>query len=172
MSWENKLISLEELTKWSTHVRELALIPQEWSGRRIVATNGCFDIIHAAHVGLLKQARALGTHLIVGLNSDDSVTALKGPSRPINNQEDRAFVLSEFESVFRICIFDDKTADRFLEACKPDIYMKGGDYTLDSLNEKERKVLDDYKSQILFCPMVEGVSTTKALEKLNKKIKK
>ena len=163
MSWENKLISLETLEVY----RRMRI------GRtNIVATNGCFDVIHAGHVGLLREAKKAGDILVVGLNGDNSASLLKGENRPINNEKDRASVLAEFESVDYICIFPHITAEGFLTACRPDVYIKGGDYTLDSLNKKEKKVLDDYKSQILFYPMVAGVSTTKTLQKLNKKINK
>jgi rfaE bifunctional protein nucleotidyltransferase chain/domain len=96
----------------------------------IVATNGCFDILHAGHVQYLQEAKSLGDKLVVGLNSDKSVKKLKGKARPFNNQKNREIVLSALECVDEVIIFDSINCSSFLEQVKPDIYVKGGDYKL------------------------------------------
>src|SRR5579884_3042660 len=103
------------------------------AGKRIVATNGCFDIIHVGHTRYLEEARKLGDILIVGINSDDSVRQLKGSSRPINNEADRAEVLASLRCVDFVTIFGEPTADKFLQTVRPAVYAKGGDYTTDNL---------------------------------------
>ena len=137
--------------------------------QRLVVTNGCFDIIHSGHVSYLSRARDLGDKLLVGLNSDESVRRLKGDGRPINSAEDRALVLSAFSFVDYVCIFKEKRATDFLRAAKPDIYVKAGDYDLESLYEPERRELGICGSEIVFLPFVEGKSTTNIMEKLNGK---
>src|SRR5215471_6900062 len=99
------------------------------SGRKLVVTNGCFDLLHAGHVTYLETARSQGDALLIGLNGDDSVRQLKGPDRPLNPESDRAGVLAALASVDGICIFAERTATRFLAAAQPDVYVKGGDYT-------------------------------------------
>lgn len=129
-------------------------------GLRLVATNGCFDLLHAGHVTYLEQARSLGDALLIGLNSDASVRALKGPKRPINNQNDRALVIAALESVEGVCVFEDVRAATFLERARPDIYVKGGDYTLETLNAEERRAVENSGGRIVLVPLVKGVSTT------------
>src|SRR6058998_159591 len=104
-------------------------------GRRIVFTNGCFDILHRGHITYLNRAKALGDVLIVGVNSDDSIHRLKGPGRPINTLEDRAQVLAALSSVDHIVAFDADTPIELIRAIRPDIFVKGGDYTRDRLPE-------------------------------------
>lgn len=103
----------------------------------IVLTNGCFDILHVGHVTYLQQARALGDKLIVGLNSDASVRALKGPSRPINTEADRAAVLRALACVDEVVVFDELTPDRLIKDIRPDVYVKGGDYDERTLPERD-----------------------------------
>ncbi|MFM8441532.1 MAG: adenylyltransferase/cytidyltransferase family protein, partial [Acidobacteriota bacterium] len=100
---------------------------------RRVFTNGCFDILHAGHVDFLKRARALGDRLVVGLNSDRSVAALKGPSRPINSEESRKAVLEALEAVDEVLVFDEETPQSLIEAIKPAVLVKGGDWDLDRI---------------------------------------
>jgi rfaE bifunctional protein nucleotidyltransferase chain/domain len=147
---------------------ELARLRDEMdvSGERLVFTNGCFDLLHAGHVRYLRQARALGDALAVGLNSDRSVRELKGPDRPLNPQDDRAEVLSALGCVDYVVIFDGKRATEVLRAVRPHIYAKGGDYTPDSLDAGEKRVLDDTGAEIRILPLVPGRSTTAMLEKL------
>jgi D-glycero-beta-D-manno-heptose 1-phosphate adenylyltransferase len=158
MSWRDKLVSWEELPRWRAAVRA--------TGKRLVVTNGCFDLLHIGHVTYLETARQQGDALLVGLNGDDSVRQLKGADRPINAQEDRAAVLAALESVNAVCIFAEKTATRFLAAAQPDVYVKGGDYTLASLNQDERRAVEAPGGKILLIPFVPGKSTTALLEKI------
>ena len=132
-------------------------------GKKVVLTNGCFDILHAGHVRYLAGAKALGDCLIVGLNSDASVSLLKGPSRPINSQEDRAEVLLGLAAVDYVVIFEEQTAEELVRTIEPDIYAKGGDYTLDNL--PEARIVETYGGQIAFIPLVEGRSTTNIIRK-------
>lgn len=129
-------------------------------GKRLVFTNGCFDLLHVGHVRYLQGARALGDALAVGLNADASVRALKGPSRPLNSAEDRAEVLSALACVDYVVIFDEPRATRLLAEVRPHVYVKGGDYTLETLNPEERTVLEGIGAAIEFVPMVPGRSTT------------
>src|SRR5205807_3262066 len=100
------------------------------SGQRLVVTNGWFELLHAGHVTYLEAARNQGDALLLGLNGDDSVRQLKGPDRPVNEEAERAKVMAALESVSAVCIFAERSANRFLAAAQPDIYVKGGDYTL------------------------------------------
>lgn len=135
-------------------------------GRRLVFTNGCFDLLHAGHVRYLRQARALGDALAVGLNSDRSVRELKGDGRPLNTQDDRAEVLAALGSVDYVVIFDGKRATEVILAVRPHIYAKGGDYTPESLDAGERDALSRSGAEIRILPLVPGRSTTGTLEKV------
>ncbi|MFZ4482854.1 MAG: adenylyltransferase/cytidyltransferase family protein [Chthoniobacterales bacterium] len=135
-------------------------------GRRLVVTNGCFDLLHAGHVRYLQQARALGDALAVGLNGDHSVRELKGPERPVNSQDDRAEVLAALGCVDFVSIFEGKRATTFLRAVRPHLYAKGGDYTPDSLDPEERAVLAEAGSEVRILPLVPGRSTSAVLEKM------
>ena len=137
------------------------------SGKRIVFTNGCFDLLHVGHVRYLAAARALGDHLVVGLNGDESVGALKGAGRPINNERDRAEVLAALESVDSVVVFPEVRATRLLEMIRPNVYVKGGDYSPDSLNAEERGALDKIGAEIRILPFESGYSTSALIEKLN-----
>lgn len=134
------------------------------ANKKIVLTNGCFDILHIGHAEYLKEAKKLGDFLFVGINSDSSVKKLKGESRPINNEKDRAKLLSYLEFIDYAIIFEEKTADNIIDLIKPDIYVKGGDYTKESLPEYQ--TLLKYNSEIAFVNFVNGYSTTKILEKI------
>jgi rfaE bifunctional protein nucleotidyltransferase chain/domain len=129
-------------------------------------TNGCFDLLHAGHVSYLEAARNQGDALLVGLNSDDAVRALKGSDRPINNQDDRAAVLAALESVSAVCIFPESRATRFLTSAQPDIYVKGGDYTLATLNQEERSAVESSSGRIVFIPFLPGKSTTALVQRI------
>ena len=128
-------------------------------GRKIVFTNGCFDILHAGHVRYLKQARRLGDVLIVGLNSDRSVSAIK-PGRPINSEKNRAEVLSSLASVDYVVVFSEKTPYNLIKAVKPDVLVKGGDW------KKEDIIGSDIAKETYSLPFVKGISTTKIIEKI------
>lgn len=133
-------------------------------GKRIVFTNGCFDIIHAGHVRYLTTAKNFGDVLIVGLNTDESVRRLKGATRPINNQNDRAEVLLGLRAVDHVILFGEETAEILISEVKPDVYVKGGDYTLETL--PEAVIVQSYGGRVEFVDMVAGRSTTSVIEKI------
>lgn len=146
----------------------LSSIHEELPACRIVVTNGCLDVIHAGHVKYLSEAKNLGDILLVGINSDFGVRVLKGDNRPINTERDRAEVLASMEMVDLVYIFNDTCAADFLELAKPDIYVKGGDYTLETLNPAEREVLERIGSKIVFIPLLAGRSTTKIIDRMRR----
>ena len=135
-------------------------------GKTVVWTNGCFDILHVGHITYLLKAARLGDVLVVGLNSDASVRENKGPNRPVVSEGDRAVVLSALECVGYVTIFGDKTPMRLLETLKPDVYAKGGDYTLDTIVQEERRLVEGYGGKIAIIPGVEGQSTTAIIQKI------
>ena len=135
--------------------------------KKIVFTNGCFDILHAGHVRYLSAAKEFGDILIVGLNNDSSVKMLKGENRPINPENDRAEVLLGLKAVDHVVLFGEKTAESLISEVKPDIYVKGGDYTLETL--PEAKIVQSYGGRVEFIPMVEGRSTTNVIKKISTK---
>jgi len=149
-------------------MKELAARAKEFraAGKRLVATNGCFDLLHVGHVRYLQAARALGDALAIGVNGDQSARELKGPGRPLNNERDRAEVLAALEDVDLVVIFPELRATRFIEAVAPAIYVKGGDYTLETLNIEERGALQKVGADIRIIPFEKGYSTTRLLEKL------
>jgi len=138
------------------------------TGKKLVVTNGCFDILHLGHVTYLENARHFGDALLVGINSDAATRQLKGAGRPVNSENDRTAVLAALESVNGVCIFADTTATKFLAAAQPDIYVKGGDYTLDTLNQDERRAVESAGGKIVLVPFVPGKSTTSLLEKISR----
>ncbi len=138
------------------------------SGKKLVVTNGCFDILHLGHVTYLENARKHGDALLVGVNGDAGVQELKGPTRPVNSETDRASVLAALESISGVCIFPGKTATDFLTAAQPDIYVKGGDYSLETLNPDERRAVMAAAAKIVFIPFVPGKSTSGLLEKISR----
>ena len=132
-------------------------------GKKIVFTNGCFDILHVGHVRYLNEAKALGDNLILGLNSDSSVKSLKGSDRPINNESDRAEVLSALKAIDYVVIFDEKTAENIVGEVKPDIYAKGGDYSIDTL--PEAKIVAEHGGKTVLLQLVDGKSSTNIINK-------
>ena len=135
-------------------------------GRRLVLTNGCYDLLHPGHIVHLQQARDLGEALFVALNSDRSVRELKGPTRPVYNELQRALALSALECVDVVLVFDDLSPLAVMEALRPEVYVKGGDYTLDTLNQQERALLESFGAEIRILPLVEDFSTTNLIKKL------
>ncbi len=135
--------------------------------KTLVVTNGCFDLLHLGHVTYLEVARNLGEALLVGMNSDAGVRGLKGPDRPVNNEDDRAEVLAALESLDGVCLFSERTATRFLSVAQPDVYVKGGDYTVETLNQEERQVVERTGGKIVIIPFVPGKSTTALLKKIS-----
>jgi len=134
------------------------------AGKTVVFTNGCFDILHAGHVRYLAGARALGDCLIVGLNSDQSVRDLKGPARPINNEDDRAEILAALVPVDYVVIFEERTAENLVTEIEPDIYVKGGDYSVDQL--PEAKIVQQYGGRTVLIPEVPGRSSSNVIRKI------
>ena len=159
MNFRDKIIAWDKLPEWRAAVRA--------SGRKLVVTNGCFDILHLGHVTCLEKARNCGDALLVGINGDAATQQLKGPGRPVNAEADRAAVLAALASVDGVCIFADQTATKFLSAAEPDIYVKGGDYTLDTLNQDERRAVEQAGGKIVIIPFVPGKSTTALLKKIS-----
>ena len=136
------------------------------NGRKLVFTNGCFDLLHLGHVRYLDTARALGDALLVAINGDESVRALKGEGRPLNRAEDRAEVIAALESVDHVVIFPEVRATQLLAIVRPAIYVKGGDYTKDSLHAEERAALDQIGAEIRILPFAAGHSTSLLLERI------
>ncbi len=128
------------------------------AGQRVVFTNGVFDILHAGHVTYLEEARALGDVLVVGLNTDASVRRLKGPERPINTEADRACVLAALRAVGHVILFGDDTPIDVITALMPDVLVKGGDYTRDTIVGAD--VVEAHGGVVCTIPLVEGRSTT------------
>jgi len=135
-------------------------------GRKVVWTNGCFDILHLGHAKYLKKAKEFGDVLIVGLNSDDSIKKIKGPNRPINNENDRAVLLSMLKPVDYVLIFSEQDCCTQLKELRPDFYVKGGDYTIETINQKERKIIESYGGKVKLVPIVNGKSTTLTIDKI------
>ena len=158
MAFADKLIPLAHLPAWRTEQRRL--------GRRVVATNGCFDLLHLGHATYLEAARAQGDLLLVGVNSDVSVRALKGPSRPVHPESDRALLIAALACVDAVTVFPETSALEFLRQAQPDIWAKGADYTLETLNQEERRAVESLGGRIAFLTLVPGRSTTGTLQKL------
>ncbi len=137
-------------------------------GKRVVLTNGCFDLLHTGHVYYLRKAAALGDALFIALNGDASVVALKGPTRPVQNAQERAYLLGALDFVDTLLVFDTPRLTAEIEALQPDIYAKAGDYTLDTLNPEERGALEKVGADIQFLPFLEGYSTTSLIAKIAK----
>lgn len=160
VDFREKIIPGENLTSWRAQ--------QQAAGRKVVVTNGCFDLLHLGHVTYLDSARKLGDVLLVGLNSDASVRELKGADRPINNAADRAEVLAALQSVDAVCVFEERSAGNFLAAARPDIYVKGGDYSVETMNQQERTIVEQSGGKIRILPIVPGKSTTALVAKIAK----
>jgi rfaE bifunctional protein nucleotidyltransferase chain/domain len=158
VNFRHKIIPLEKLAEWRKALRI--------SGKKLVVTNGCFDLLHLGHVTYLEAGRNLGDLLLVGLNGDKSVRQLKGEGRPLNCEADRAGVLAALESVDAVCIFNEPTASQFLSIAQPDIYLKGGDYTLETINQEERRLVEKAGGHVEIMPVVAGRSTTGLLKKI------
>lgn len=158
MNFREKIIAGSELPGWREKLRQ--------QGRKLVVTNGCFDLLHVGHVTYLEAARNQGDALLIGVNSDAAVRELKGPTRPVNGEADRLAVLAALQSVDGVCLFTDKRATRFLEQAQPDVYVKGGDYTLETLDPDERRVVERAGGKIVIIPFVPNKSTTSTLQKI------
>ena len=155
-----KIVRLEELSDRCEKLRS--------AGKKIVATNGCFDLLHVGHVRYLQAARALGDLLVVGLNGDRSVHELKGAGRPITTQRDRAEILAALAFVDLVTVFPDLRAAKFLAAVRPAVYVKGGDYTPGTLDEEELAILKEIEAAIRLIPFEIGYSTSGLIEQICK----
>jgi rfaE bifunctional protein nucleotidyltransferase chain/domain len=132
--------------------------------RKIVFTNGCFDILHHGHLDLLARAADFGNVLVVGLNTDNSVQRLKGKERPITNEQDRAFQIASLLCVDAVCLFDEDTPEALIKAIKPDVLVKGGDYTIDKIVGAD--FVQSYGGSVEIIPFVTGYSTTGLIDRI------
>jgi len=153
-----KIVHFEELSSRCEKLRS--------AGKKIVATNGCFDLLHVGHVRYWQAARALGDLLIVGLNGDRSVHELKGAGRPIATENDRAEILAAMACVDLVTIFPEIRATTFLAAVRPAVYVKGGDYTPQTLDEEELTILKKIEAEIRLIPFETGYSTSGLIEQI------
>lgn len=159
MNLENpKLFTLEQAVSARERLRA--------AGRKVVLTNGVFDLLHTGHLFYLQQARALGDALFIALNSDASVKVLKGPLRPVMNEEQRAYALAALTCIDGIVIFREPRLTTEIQALRPDVYCKAGDYTLEKLNPQERAALEAVGARIEFMPFLPGFSTTNLIAKI------
>jgi rfaE bifunctional protein nucleotidyltransferase chain/domain len=156
--FSGKILTLEEVAAYRAELRR--------AGRKVVATNGCFDLLHTGHLRYLTEARAFGDFLWVGLNGDASVGELKGPGRPLVPEADRAELLAAWRVVDAVTIFPEVRATAFLRVVEPDVYVKGGDYTAESLNPEEGEALRACGAKIEIVQLVPGRSTSKLVEKM------
>ena len=155
-----KIVGFEDLADRCEKLRD--------AGKKLVATNGCFDLLHVGHVRYLQAARALGDLLAVGLTGDRSVRELKGKGRPIVSEHDRAEILAALQCVDLVAIFPETRATQFIAASHPAVYVKGGDYSSETLNEEERALLKDIGAEIRIIPFEAGYSTSRLLEQICK----
>ncbi len=154
MKAKSKILGPRQLKKWVETQRK--------AGKKIVFTNGCFDILHAGHVSVLEFSRSKGDVLVVGLNSDASVKRLKGPTRPVNCQADRALVLAGLESVSAVCIFEEDTPYQLIKLVRPDVLVKGGDYKPSEIVGRE------FAKKVVRFALLKGRSTTNIIKKISK----
>ena len=156
MTTNGKILSLEGATEARARLRQ--------EGKRLVFTNGCFDLLHVGHVRYLKQARALGDALLVAINSDRAVRELKGQGRPVMGEAERAEVLAALEAVSYVTVFDELSPRRLIARLLPDVLVKGGDYALDEIHGREE--VERAGGRVLSLPFVEGASTTGIIERV------
>jgi rfaE bifunctional protein nucleotidyltransferase chain/domain len=155
-----KIVSIDELRAERARLRA--------AGKRLVLTNGCFDILHVGHVRYLASARRLGDALLVAVNSDRSVRELKGAGRPIMNEEERAELLAALGAVDYVTVFDDISPRALISEVLPDVLVKGGDYQLEEIHGREE--VEAAGGQVLSLPFIEGASTTSIVEKIRKAV--
>ena len=155
---ESKLMSLEQAMDWRGALRA--------SGRTLVVTNGCFDLIHRGHVEYLARAREHGDALLVAINSDASVAAIKGPGRPVIAEVDRAYLIASLEAVDAVVVFSTPKATDLLRALLADVYVKGGDYTIDKV--VGRNTVEENGGQVIIIPLSKGYSTTDLIDRIKR----
>ena len=155
-----KIVELEQVSRYCEKLRA--------AGKKLVATNGCFDLLHVGHVRYLQAARALGDFLAVGLNGDSSVRELKGSGRPVTTESDRAELLAALQCIDLVTVFPELRATQFIAAVRPAIYVKGGDYSSETLNEEERALLKEIGTEVRLIPFEKGYSTSRLIEQICK----
>lgn len=160
MNFREKILSHDSLEGWRRRLHD--------RGDVVVATNGCFDLLHIGHVEYLESARRLGDVLVVGVNGDASVRTLKGRDRPIFPEADRAAMVAALASVDAVAIFYETDALQFLKAARPSIYVKGGDYCLDTINQTERQWVETHGGRIVILAEVPGISTRRIIRQLHR----
>jgi len=156
----SKVVSLEEAVERARRWRA--------DGKAVAYTNGCFDLLHTGHVRTLEAAKREGGVLVVGINGDQSARQLKGPGRPVMGEEDRAEVVGALECVDLVVVFQELSSMRVLEALRPDVWVKGGDYELGSVNQEERAYVESYGGRVALGERVAGASTTELVERLKR----
>ena len=154
----DKIMTLEQAVEWRKSLKQ--------NNIKLAVTNGCFDLLHRGHVDYLDKARRTADALLVLVNSDASVRALKGPTRPVNDEYARCFVLAGLAAVDAVVVFDSQRCTGELAAIAPDVYAKGGDYTVETLDPGERAALQACGSAFEFIPFVDGFSTTNTIKKM------
>jgi D-beta-D-heptose 7-phosphate kinase/D-beta-D-heptose 1-phosphate adenosyltransferase len=152
--WQDDLTVQRHCNQWRT------------LGRKIVFTNGCFDILHHGHLDLLAKAADQGNVLIVGVNTDDSVKRLKGEERPVNHEQDRLFQLASLLCIDAVVLFDEDTPQRLIELVQPDVLVKGGDYTIDTIVGAQQVLADGGRVEVV--PFVDGYSTSALISRIKK----
>jgi len=166
-AWKGRRVAMLENPKLKSLAEAVqARAALRAAGRRVVLTNGVFDLLHTGHLYYLQQARALGDALFIALNSDASVKALKGPLRPVQTEEQRAYALGALACVDAVVIFREPRLTEEIRALRPDVYCKAGDYTLEKLNAEERAVLQELGVRIEFLPFLPGFSTTQLIARI------
>ncbi len=154
----SKNLAAESLEAWAEKIRQKRI--------KLVLTNGCFDLLHVGHVRYLGSARSLGDALLVAINSDASVRALKGAQRPVNSQDDRAEVIAALQCVDHVIIFDSLRVTQIIRTVQPAVYAKGGDYALETLDPEEVAALREVGTEICLLPQVPDRSTSKLIGRL------
>ena len=154
---DSKIKTISEAKIWRAQL--------EKNNLKLAFTNGCFDILHRGHVEYLYNARLQGDKLVIALNSDVSVQSLKGPGRPINSEYDRALIIASLFFVDAVVIFNNTRCNKIISELSPDIYVKGGDYNVDNIDESEKKALLEAGSKMAFISLTEGYSTTSVIKK-------
>ncbi|MCJ8331393.1 MAG: adenylyltransferase/cytidyltransferase family protein [Lentisphaeria bacterium] len=154
----NKIYSIEDVIEWRQKIRD--------KGETLVMTNGCFDLIHPGHVHYMTNASAMGDHFLVAVNGDQSLENVKGSGRPIIDEAGRTFLIASLTPVSAVVVFNTDDCVEILRQICPDIYVKGGDYTIETINQDERKVIDELGIKIEFLAFVTNYSTSSIINKI------
>lgn len=157
----NNILTLGQAIEWRQTLK---------NKKTLSITNGCFDLLHAGHVSYLLEASYLADEMLILINSDESIRKLKGNNRPIINQNDRAFILSNLKPVSKVVIFNNENCSKELKLLSPDIYFKAEDYNINNINKDEYQVLSSCNAEIVFLPFISDISTTKIIKKIQKSL--